>query len=70
MFKIAWAPSNPTTRLPCRRLEGLVTQVAHAIVPVVVIVPPVIGLVVAMLVTVPLPPPPPDMLVHVFVAEQ
>src|SRR6266446_7905890 len=34
-------------------------QVAQAIVPVVVIGPPVIGLVVAILVTVPLPPPPP-----------
>jgi hypothetical protein len=33
------------------------THVGQAIVPVVVIVPPVMGIVVAMLVTVPLPPP-------------
>jgi hypothetical protein len=37
--------------------DDAVTHVAHAIVPVAVMVPPVIGEVVAMLVTVPLPPP-------------
>lgn len=43
------------------------THVAQAIVPVVVIGPPVIGAVVAMLVTVPEPPPPlPATWVHVF----
>jgi len=40
------------------RDAALVTHVAQAIVPVDVIVPPVIGEVVAMLVTVPLPAAP------------
>lgn len=38
--------------------ETLVTQVAQVSVPVVVIGPPPIGVVVAMLVTVPVPDPP------------
>jgi len=45
---------------------ALVTQVAQAIVPVVVIVPPVMGEVVAMLVTVPVPPPAPHEQVATF----
>src|SRR5882672_1892339 len=43
----------------CDSGEPVTPQVGQAIVPVVVIVPPVMGVVVARLVTVPLPPPPP-----------
>jgi hypothetical protein len=45
----------PVTMAVDTRDAALVTQVAQAIVPVVVIGPPVIGDVVAMLVTVPVP---------------
>lgn len=41
---------------------GVMAHVGQAIVPVVVIVPPVMGEVVAIEVTVPLPPPPPPLL--------
>ena len=47
----------PVTMAVDVKLAAEVTHVAQAMVPVLVIVPPVIGLVVAMLVTVPLPPP-------------
>jgi hypothetical protein len=50
----AWEPA-PVIRAVLVREAAEVTQVAQAIVPVVVIVPPVMGLVVAMLVTVPEP---------------
>ena len=55
----AWPPP-PVTMLVLTRAAAEVTQVAQAIVPVVVIVPPVIGEVVAMLVTVPVPGAPPS----------
>ena len=51
---IAWLAFPRTIRLAVR--DDPVTQVAHPIVPVVVIGPPVIGLVVAMLLTEPVPP--------------
>jgi len=54
---VAWPPA-PITRRFAVSAEAFVVQVAHAIVPVVVMVPPVIGEVVATDVTVPEPPPP------------
>src|SRR4029077_7680271 len=51
-------PTWPVARLILPPPEA-VTHVPQAIVPVVVIVPPVIGEVVAILVTVPQHPPPP-----------
>ena len=53
----AWLPPPMTTALLVNDAAD-VTHVAHAIVPVAVIVPPVIGEVVPTLVTVPPPPPP------------
>ncbi len=53
--EVACPPAPSTTRLAVSEAAE-VTQVAHAIVPVVVIGPPVIGLVVATLLTEPTPP--------------
>ena len=50
-------PPAPNSNCPLVRDDALVVQVGQAIVPVVVIGPPVIGPVVAMFVTVPVPPP-------------
>jgi hypothetical protein len=51
-------PPAPNTIALLVNAAAFVVQVAHAIVPVVVNVPPVIGDVVATLVTVPVPPLP------------
>lgn len=52
---------EPCRNCPLVNAAAEVTHVAQAIVPVCVIVPPVIGAVVAMLVTVPLPPADPPL---------
>jgi hypothetical protein len=53
--EVAWEPAPKTIRLAVNA-AAFVVQVAQAMVPVVVMAPPVIGDVVAMFVTVPVPP--------------
>jgi hypothetical protein len=56
----ACVPAVPSTTPPFAKLDALVTQVVHVNVPLVVIVPPPSGAVVAMLVTVPAGTAPPS----------